>query len=93
MDTDVDAAIKMDHGVLDSAVTNLRPYFSRGGKLLIYHGWADSQVPALNSVEYFNHVVQATGRTSIGKSPGLAPPKIFSTYTGIRGNVSRRPAP
>jgi feruloyl esterase len=77
-DVDVDAAIKMDNGVLDSSVTNLKPYFSRGGKLLMYHGWADSQVPALNSVEYFNHVVKASGRASIGKSiqlymiPGMA---------------------
>jgi feruloyl esterase len=106
-DTDVDvaAAIKMDNGVLDSAVTNLKPYFSRGGKLLMYHGWADPQVPALNSVEYFNHVVQATGRASIGKSiqlymvPGMAHcaggpgTDVFDKMAAIEQWVTRGAAP
>jgi feruloyl esterase len=106
-DTDVDvaAAIKMDNGVLDSSVTNLKPYFSRGGKLLMYHGWADSQVPALNSVEYFNHVVQATGRASIGKSiqlymiPGMAHCEggpgtdVFDKMAAIEQWVTRGAAP
>jgi feruloyl esterase len=78
VDTDVAAAITMDAGVLNSADTNLKPFFSRGGKLLMYHGWADPQVPALNSVEYFDGVVKATGKASVGKSielymvPGMA---------------------
>jgi feruloyl esterase len=78
VDTDIDAAIRMDAGVLNSADTNLKPFFARGGKLLMYHGWADPQVPALNSVEYFDGVVKATGKAAVGKSialymvPGMA---------------------
>ena len=78
IETDVDAAIKMDAGVLNSADTNLKPFFKRGGKLLMYHGWADPQVPALNSVDYFDGVVKTVGRASVGKSielymvPGMA---------------------
>jgi feruloyl esterase len=78
VDTDVAAAIKMDAGVLNSADTNLKPFFSRGGKLLMYHGWADPQVPALNSVEYFDGVVKSAGKAAVGKSielymvPGMA---------------------
>jgi len=78
IDTDLPAAMKMDAGVLDSGQTNLAPFFARGGKLLMYHGWADPQVPATNSVEYFDAVVKTAGKTAVGKSiqlymvPGMA---------------------
>jgi feruloyl esterase len=34
----------------------------------MYHGWADPQVTPLNSLTYFNDVLQATGPSSQGKS-------------------------
>jgi feruloyl esterase len=78
IDTDLPAAMRMDAGVLNSGETNLKPFFARGGKLLMYHGWADPQVPAMNSVEYFDAVVKAAGKSAVGKSielymvPGMA---------------------
>jgi feruloyl esterase len=66
--TDIDLAVTQDNGVINSAETNLKPFFDRGGKLLIYHGWADPQVPAMNAVNYFSDVVKATGTASVGKS-------------------------
>src|SRR6185295_4163177 len=68
---DIDRAIAMDKGVLNSADTNLKPFFDRGGKLLIYHGWADQQVPALNSVEYFKGVLKTVGKAAASKSMQL----------------------
>jgi feruloyl esterase len=71
----------------------------------MYHGWADPQVPALNSVEYFNAVVKASGRASIGKSvqlymvPGMSHcaggpgTDVFDKMAAIEQWVTRGAAP
>jgi feruloyl esterase len=46
---------------MNSSNTNLKPFFDRGGKLLMYHGWADPGIPAGNSVEYYAEVVNGVG--------------------------------
>jgi len=58
---DVDRAVRMDGGLIASVDFNLRPFFDRGGKLLMWHGWSDPQVPAEHSVIFFNNVMQAVG--------------------------------
>ena len=40
---------------------NLKPFFQRGGKLLMWHGWSDPQVPAENSIVFLNSVRKAVG--------------------------------
>jgi len=41
---------------LNATDTNLTPFFSRGGRLILYHGWADPGIPALGTVDYYNAV-------------------------------------
>ena len=63
---DVERADRLDRGVLASTDPNMKPFFDRGGKLLVYHGWSDPQVPPENTVNYFNQVVHEHGRGVVG---------------------------
>ena len=45
---------------LDPAPT-LKPFFDRGGKLIIWHGWADAAIPALGAIDYYNDALRLGG--------------------------------
>ncbi len=47
--------------MMNTADPDLKPFFSHGGKLLMYHGWADPGIPPMFSVEYYKSVVDKTG--------------------------------
>jgi feruloyl esterase len=53
----LDAARAADGGILAAISPNLEPFISRGGRLLIYHGWADQNIPPMGSIDDYEQVV------------------------------------
>ena len=67
--TDLDRALKADpDDVLGSTSTDLKEFFGRGGKLLLYHGWSDPQVSPFNTIDFFNKLVSRHGSSVVGSS-------------------------
>lgn len=47
-----------------NATPDLEAFRARGGKLIVYHGWADQQISALNSIAYYDQVTALQGSTT-----------------------------
>jgi feruloyl esterase len=43
-------------GALNATDADLKAFQARGGKLIVYHGWNDPAIPALNTVSYYESV-------------------------------------
>jgi feruloyl esterase len=50
-----------ESGQIDARNPDMKAFFARGGKLLMYHGWADPQITPLNALTFFDQVVKTTG--------------------------------
>lgn len=44
-----------------SAPTDLRRFFARGGKLILWHGWADAAIPPQATLTYHDAMLRASG--------------------------------
>jgi Tannase and feruloyl esterase len=47
---------------LNAVDPDLGPFKARGGKLIVYHGWNDPAIPALNTVNYYDKVIAKMGQ-------------------------------
>ncbi len=64
-DTPVDEAVAAADAktakILNATNPNLAAFKGRGGKLILYHGWSDPALPALNTIDYYNAVERRMG--------------------------------
>jgi feruloyl esterase len=58
---DVDKVDDQLAAVLNANSTDLSDFRQHGGKLLMYHGWADPLIPSPSSINYFNALVANDG--------------------------------
>ena len=48
--------------VLNATNPDLEKFKARGGKIMHYHGWGDPDIPAQNSIDYYDKVVADQGK-------------------------------
>ena len=63
-DSDIAAVDKAEAGLINARNPDLKKFTSRGGKLIQYHGWADPQIPAPSSTQYYQSVLDTMGGAS-----------------------------
>ena len=61
VDESIEKSIAVTSKDLDSTDPDLSRFASRGGKLIIYHGWNDPAISPWNSIAYFKSVEQEMG--------------------------------
>jgi feruloyl esterase len=52
---------ELERGLINARDSDLSAFAMTGGKLLMYHGWSDPQIPAASSVQYYEDVLKAMG--------------------------------
>jgi feruloyl esterase len=62
---------KADAGTISATSPNIRPFVDRGGKLIIYHGWGDTNVPPRSSVNYYNALTDTLGAKQVEQAVRL----------------------
>jgi feruloyl esterase len=103
-DNDIAIAEKVDGGTLTATNPNLRPFFARGGKLILYHGLSDGLIAPQNTINYYRAVLKAAGPTAsqsmrlylapgMGHCRGGDGPSVFDLRTPIAAWVENNNAP
>jgi feruloyl esterase len=89
-DFDIDkdpARIEEMRQILDATDTDLSAFKRRGGKLLMYFGWADPQLNPLMGVEYYEQVVEKMGASTGDFARLFMVPGMFHCGGGVGTGV------
>jgi feruloyl esterase len=73
--TDLTAAEQQDHGVVGALNSNLARFAGNGGRLIQYHGWADTTIASGSSTNYYTRVAMGrAGNTLEQRTDAIATP-------------------
>jgi hypothetical protein len=65
LDSGLKVAEQKTGDALDAINADLRPFKARGGKLILYHGWDDPAISSLNTIHYYNSVIEKMGQREV----------------------------
>jgi hypothetical protein len=95
---DTKAADSKMAGIMNATDPDLSAFRKRGGKLILFHGWSDAAIPAVNAINYYQSVVAKAGAKESGTFvrlymvPGMqhcgggAGPSVFGHAGAGRGD-------
>ena len=104
-DRGVAQADQIDGGSINATDPDLSAFASRGGRLLMYHGWNDQLIAPQNSIDYFTSVQKAMGAAKAAEfvrlfmAPGMTHcaggpgPNTFDMLTLLEQWVEKGNAP
>jgi feruloyl esterase len=99
VDRDTKAADGKLASVLNATDPNLKGFKERGGKLILYHGWSDAAIPALNAIDYYQSVIEKMGAKETATFlrlymvPGMqhcgggSGPNVFGQFSVAKGDA------
>src|SRR5579862_242243 len=77
-DSDVVRGDLPENLIMNATNPDMPKFFAHGGKLLLYHGWSDTNVPTVNTIKYYQRVVdrlggaaKATANVRLFLAPGM----------------------
>jgi hypothetical protein len=62
VDADLKVANAKTANALNATDPDLKSFKARGGKLIVYHGWNDPAITALNTIHYYDSVIKKMGQ-------------------------------
>jgi feruloyl esterase len=105
-DKDVVKGDQPENLIMNATNPDMKAFFSRGGKLIMYHGWSDPLVPPVNTIKYYDQVVahmggaaKASEHVRLFMAPGMGHcaggegPDTFDKVKALEDWVERGQAP
>jgi feruloyl esterase len=106
LDRDAASADRVDNGTINAANADLTPFVKHGGKLILYHGWTDTNITPAATPAYFEDVTAKLGGAAktaesvrLFMVPGMnhcgggEGPNVFSMVSTLEGWVEDGKAP
>jgi hypothetical protein len=82
-DRDVRAGDQKLAPILNATDPDLSKFVAHGGKLILYHGWADQGIPPLTTVDYYQRVRDTIGQKATADSVRLfMAPGMLHVFAG-----------
>ena len=70
LDSDAALADRVDDGTINASSADLKRFVGHRGKLILYHGWTDTNITPGATVDYYKTVVDQDGRRSRDRAIG-----------------------